>query len=587
MTPTVTCDKIIARVGGCQEVSMRPADVDLRTERLGPLPLVNHFLSRLGVADLFEEFVPSSDSRCRIPWSRGLGVLLRSILVEREPIYRQQEVVATFAPSAFGLEEGERGALRDDHIGRALDRLFDADRETLLTKLVVAAAERFAVSFDELHNDSTSVKFTGQYASAKGRSIRGKKAPFVTFGHSKDHRPDLKQLLLILTTTRDGAVPVQFRCDAGNRSDVSTHIATWEALCRVAGNRSFLYVADSKLCSREAMEHIDRKQGRFVTVLPRSRREDEIFREWLQDHDPEWRLVINRPNPRRKWGPRDRWYVFRANLPSSEGWPVTWVFSPLLRLQQQASRFERIARAEQELHTLAELHLGPRPKRRDHHEVRTKVDEILRHLHVERYLHVSVDRIFEHSYRQERPGRPGPDTKFVRKTKTRWRITWKTDHDKVAYDHKSDGMYPLICNDRKLMSAEVLKAHKRQPMIERRFQAWKNVYEIAPVFLKNEGRIEALFFLYFVALLVQAIIERELRRAMQREAIESLPLYPEERKDRRPTAEQIFRLFGLLQRNVLTHENRVVKAFEPELTNLQKQVLALLGVPSSAYARGC
>ena len=142
-------------------------------------------------------------------------MLLRSILTEREPIYRQQEVVDTFAPAAFGLSVEQAQHLQDDQIGRALDRLFDADRGSLLTTLVVAAGEEFDLDFDEFHNDSTSVRFTGQYAAARGRSVRGRKAPFITYGYSKDHRPDLKQLLFILSTTRDGGVPVQFRCEAG------------------------------------------------------------------------------------------------------------------------------------------------------------------------------------------------------------------------------------------------------------------------------------------------------------------------------------------------------------------------------------
>ena len=71
---------------------------------------------------------------------------------------------------------------------------------------------------------------------------------------------------------------------------------------------------------------------------------------------------------------------------------------------------------------------------------------------------------------------------------------------------KSDGMYPLLTNDDTLTPAQVLEAHKRQPGIEKRFQQIKTVHEIAPVFLKNEGRIEALFFLYFVALLLQSLI---------------------------------------------------------------------------------
>ena len=74
-----------------------------------------------------------------------------------------------------------------------------------------------------------------------------------------------------------------------------------------------------------------------------------------------------------------------------------------------------------------------------------------------------------------------------------------------------------MTNDRSLSPAQVLEAHKGQPMIEKRFEQVKTVHEIAPVFLKDEGRIEALFTLYFLALLVQALIERELRLAMKRE----------------------------------------------------------------------
>src|SRR5262249_19068359 len=71
-----------------------------------------------------------------------------------------------------------------------------------------------------------------------------------------------------------------------------------------------------------------------------------------------------------------------------------------------------------------------------------------------------------------------------------------------------------------------LRPTRANPMIEKRFEQIKTVHEIAPVLLKNEGRIEALFTLYFLALLVQAIIERELRLAMKRENINELPLYP-------------------------------------------------------------
>jgi hypothetical protein len=76
--------------------------------------------------------------------------------------------------------------LSDDRLGRALDRLFDADRAALLTEVVLTVAERFNLRFDELHNDSTSISFFGNYRAATGRTIRGRSAPAVVFGHSNN-----------------------------------------------------------------------------------------------------------------------------------------------------------------------------------------------------------------------------------------------------------------------------------------------------------------------------------------------------------------------------------------------------------------
>jgi len=557
--------------------------VALRTERLGPLPIANHFLKRLSLQELLERFVPTFDRRCSLSHAKCLGVLLRSIIVEREPIYRQQETVSTFAPDCFGLEPVDVSILGDDRIGRALDHLFSADRGALLTEIVVTTAKEFSVTFEEVHNDSTTVRFCGQYRQARGRSIRGKLAPWITYGKSKDRRPDLKQLLLVFTTSSDGAVPVQFRCGAGNASDSKTHIETWNLLRQIAGTPGFLYVADCKLCTRENMDYIDRRHGRFVTVMPRNRLEDSEFRSWIQDHEPEWELVCDRPNPRKKNALRDRWWVFKYPIPSREGWPVIWVWSSLLALRQEQTRRERIAKAVEELGDLKAKLRNPRSRLRSASAIDRKIEQILYSAGVPEYVRVERTMEEDHTFRQVTPGRPGPDTDYRRKTKRRHDIVWHIDEAAIAYDRKSDGTYPLLTNDSSLSPQAVLEAHKGQPKIEKRFEQMKTVHEIAPVFLKNEGRIEALFFLYFIALLVQALIERELRKAMAAQGIADIPLYPEERASRRPTTEQVFRLFSLAERHVLSYDGEEVKVFHPRLTDLQRQVLELLGIPEREY----
>ena len=565
------------------QASLSPSTLGVLAERLGPLPLINHFLSRIGLPELLERHVPTADGRSTVSHAQALGVLLRSILVEREPIYRQQDSTRAFADGLFGIDAAQALRLSDDRIGRALDRLFDADRAALLTEVVLAVARRFDVGLQQLHNDSTSISLCGQYRQASGRRVRSRTAPAITYGFSKDHRPDLKQLLFILTTSEDGGVPVQFRCADGNTADVSTHIETWNTLRTLTGRADFLYVADSKLCAHDNMEHITRAGGRFVTVMPRSRQEDAQFRKWMQSASPAWELVWDRPNARCADAPRDLWYVFKPEPPSAELYAIVWVWSTLLSLHQTHKRQRHLAAAIERLNDIKRRLAAARARLRGAAQIDQQVAQLLEHLHVTRYLKVSRVVREQHNFKQSHRGRPGPTTAYRKVTRRRYDIEWIVDEQAVAYDRKTDGMYPLMTNDRKLSPAQVLTAHKGQPRIEKRFEQLKSVHEIAPVFLKNEARIEALFTLYFLALMVQALIERELRQAMRSAQIDQLPIYPEARACKRPTTEHILRLFSLAERVSVLANGQVVRVFPPQLTDLQRQVLNLLHVPVSTY----
>ena len=112
----------------------------------------------------------------------------------------------------------------------------------------------------------------------------------------------------------------------------------------------------------------------------------------------------------------------------------------------------------------------------------------------------------------------------MKKQSTRFELTYQIDNARVAEDAQSDGIFPLITNVADLSELELLKTYKRQPTIEKRFSQLKTDFEVAPVYLKAVHRIQALLAVYFFALLLEALLERELRAAMQRKGIESLAL---------------------------------------------------------------
>ena len=561
--------------------SQAPSSRKLDSRLVGGLPLVNAFLDSLRVDALLAKAVPGAG---RVSPARALGVLLRNIVLDdRQPIYTHAEWAARVEPALVGLSPGEAEALNDDRVGRALDRLFDADLAALTTEIVLKAVEGFRIDLDQLHNDSTTLTLQGEYRNADGGLERGKPTLLAAFGHNKDHRSDLKQLLFILTVSADGTVPVHYSAMDGNTSDSKTHIQTWETLCKLTGCRNFLYVADCKLCSRASLAHIDKHGGRFITVLPRNRREDKWFRNFVQTHDPPWEEAIRRPNPRRKTGPEDVWQVAEAALPSKEGYRIVWVWNSLMADEDGESRQARIERAWIAVEKLEARLKGPRCRLRSRERVETEAARILKESCASRWVAIEVTEKTEPFFKQGAPGRPGPETPYRRDERRRLAVAARVLDDIVIADARSDGMFPLITNCRDLPLAQILTAYKFQPHLEKRFEQIKTVQHLAPVWLKSISRIEALFFLYFVALLVHALIEREVRAAMQRDSIENLPLYPEDRACTAPSTERVLQLFAPLQRHRLFEKGRLVQVFQPELSKLQQQILDLIGIDTAVF----
>lgn len=209
-----------------------PARFTLSTRYLGALPIVGHFAARAGLPRLLDRWVPADDARLALDPATVLSIVVANLCIEHRPLYALGEWAACYEPSLLGLAADGPALLNDDRAGRVLDRLFRADRGSLLTELMVGVIGEFGIDCSRLHNDSTSVSLHGAYEAADGTPAAGIPAPAITWGHSKDYRPDLKQLVCILTVSGDHAVPVICRLADGNTSDDPTHIPTWDQLDR-------------------------------------------------------------------------------------------------------------------------------------------------------------------------------------------------------------------------------------------------------------------------------------------------------------------------------------------------------------------
>ena len=555
---------------------------ELYSQRLGALPIIDVFLGRIGLQSLLERYLAPGDQRVILPAATAIGLLVRNLCVAREPLYGLVEWAERFDPGLLGLGPGEAALLNDDRVGRALDQLFDADRGSLLVELMLGVIGEFAIDTSQLHNDSTSISLHGDYTAADGRERGGKPTVAAALGHSKDHRPELKQFVLTLTVSADGAVPLAHRLLDGNLTDDQTHIETWDGLVKLVGRTDFLYVADCKLATREQMAHIHSRGGRFLSILPRSRAEDGQIREWAQAHAFDWTEAARRPG-KHTGDPDQLYWTAPAPIPSSEGHRIVWTRSSQKHECDAETRRARIERGMLALEGVQARLAGPRSRLRTLLAAHDAAQAALTAAGAERWITYEIQQITQDGFRQEKRGRPGSETRYRKTQKTIFTLTFHIDEDKVAYDAATDGCFPLVSNDRTLTDPELLAAYRYQPNLEKRHHQLKTVLQAAPVTLKSPSRIEALACCEFIALLTQCLIERELRTAMTSHNVTDLALYHEGRTSRAPTAARVFDLYAETTRNHLIRDGKIIQIFEPDLTPLQRQVLDLLAIPQHAY----
>lgn len=559
----------------------------LHSYNVGALPLVNHILDRMQLEELLKKHLPADDPRTVLPTASALMVLVRNVLVSREPMYGVRDWTASFPPDLFNIWEDELALLGDDRMGRALSHLFQGAQPDLLLAVVRHVMTTFDLSLDELHNDSTTISFYGAYtAAAEERRQAGRLLPAITWGHSKARRPDLKQLLYTLTITNDGGVPIYFTTSSGNTADDRTHIATWDLLCQLVGGPDFLYVADCKLASVENLTHLATRGGRFVTVLPRTRKEDELFRQRLRSE-----VDTVRRNPLFDMTDDDgqvidRWSTMDDETPTADGFRLLWYHSTRKAELDAEVRQRRIAQTVQALNELRGRLLGPRTRYRQRSAVEQAVERLLSEHKSESWLTVTIVQQEEASFRQAQAGRPTSNTQYFKTTRDRYDLTWQLNATEMAQAPRDDGVFPLLTNDRKLSAKEVLQAYKRQPVIEKRFSQFKTEFAVAPVYLHDVGRIGGLLAVYFFALIAQSLLERELRRAMAAARVTHLTLYPEGRPCTRPTTARIIELFDPIQRHRLQTGDNEPQIMVTELTALQRQVLRLLHLNPDTYGHG-
>jgi transposase len=551
-----------------------PSDESLTRFTVAGIPLITSVSRRLRLKAILSAHLPPTYGNETIPIVDTLMLLLCNITLGRQPLYELGQWAGSINPSCFELQVEDLKAFNDDRFARALDKLYLSDRASLMTEIVVNMIKEVDLALTRIHNDSTTVK---AYGKIPGKTITGLK---LSRGTSKDHRPDLKQLVFSLSISSDGAVPVHYKTYSGNRTDDTTHIETWTMVSKIAQKSDFIYVADCKVCTANQLGYIVGKGGRVITTVPNTWKETKTFKEELRLEKKEKKRIWRRKIPG-GWGEVDYYSLFCGDyFTTKAGYRMYWYHSSEKRKNDALSREQKLRKAESELFNLAPKLNKRKLKTRE--EIEKRIEQILKHYKVKEFLTISLTEVKQSYQVQIGRGRPGPDTKYKNCVETVYSLVWERDKKALKREKNVDGIFPLLSTDESLSAKEVLRAYKYQPRLEKRFTQFKSVHEAAPLLFKKVERVEGIMFLFFLSLMIQAIIEREVRLKMKEWHIETLPIYPEFRDAFHPTTSKILSVFeGISSYQV--RMGRLIKEFRDSLTQTQELILSMLGISLDYY----
>jgi transposase len=562
-----------------------PPQETLVRKRIAEIPLLQAIEQKLGLKNMLNHYIKSHGNET-IPAVDSLLLLTFNIACGRQPLYEMDTWIARLDDGLLNIDWGStpaplsnqpQGIFNDDRFVRALDKLYQADRASMITDLAVRVVQATDVDLSQLHNDSTSIKTTGKMPGKTNTGV------FFTQGHSKDHRPDLKQVVFSLTISADGAIPIHSKAYSGNTTDDTTHIETWNTLRGIAGKPDFLYVADCKVCTDKQLSHIVKHGGRVVTLMPNTWKESARLKSQQRENPRSKRRILRRLIPNSDTQYETFYLLAGEHLTTQRGYTLHWIYSTEKKHRDRLSRDKLLKKVEAQLSEMMGKINTRNLKTRE--QIQQHAQEILKSQGVEPFYHIETGDIRQREKRQSGKGRPGKNTKYHTKTDVIHTLSWTRNIVALNNEKNVDGLFPILCTDKNMSAKEALVAYKYQPNLEKRFYQLKSIHHVAPTLFKKVERVEAILFLFYLALILQAVIEREIRQQMSEAGIEALPLYPEHRLSYHPTTAKIFDQFQDATVSYLMINGQLSKEYRDKLNPIQQKILALLKISENDYWR--
>jgi transposase len=402
-------------------------------------------------------------------------------------------------------------------------------------------------------------------------------------GHSKDHRPDLRQFKVMLATLDPLGLPLVCEMVAGQRADDGLYLPAYEAACRTLGTREVLVVGDSKMGAFGTRAQIAAAGSCYLSAYRPPSAKSEVA-DWISQaltRQSQWHRLervemttgeVVLETVVDEWRRELTWT-------DSEGQQAhTWTERVLVARSTAAQsgltrRLEvTLARLCQKLAALGEPVLRGRKHYRTHQELETVVTKLI--------AQANLSGVVQTTLTEE--ALPNGSSRWIVSALWVERAAWQAQVDRLGWQ-----VYLTNTTPTHYETAALIEAYHQQAIHERGFARLKSrALHIRPVFVRDEGRIAGLVWLLTLALRLLTLTEHRLRVALaeRQESLAGLNPASPTQATHRPTTERVLALFANITRTTIRTGLVSFHHVSP-LSQTQQHVLCLLGLPPDLYTR--
>jgi transposase len=479
--------------------------------------IVSIICDEIGLVETIDQIIPP-DSRAEITIGESVKLMvINGLGFSSRPLYLESQFFESKPVQRLLGREIEAKQITDDRLGRCLDRCFDNGCSQIFAKIATKAAVRYNVDQKFRHLDTSSMNVNGEYAEEDGIGL-------VQFGYSKDHRPDLKQFMISLMSSKDGDVPLLAQTIAGNTSDKTHFKEVLNSLKdQMDPNEPAYYVADSALYTENTIQEVS-DQIMWITRVPEAIKSAKTL---ICQISPENMLAIGNGYSISEVGNsyggiRQRWLL---------------VFSEQAKEREVKTVERRIAKEldvkKKELKCIGSKTYGCSK------DALASVATFEKKLRYHRCLDITV------SEKRVKKGKGRPKKDEPLEVVYTVSASLERNDDEINKQLGEKGKFIIATNEldeSKLPSMDLLDSYKGQQCVERGFRFLKDpLFMTSSVFLKKQERIVALSMIMCLCLLVYSLAQRFLRLRICE--LNTTVADQREKATAQPTMRWIFQIF--------------------------------------------